>query len=205
MPEFSIFAQPWNVSFSSLTFFFSTKPNSIIYRDLKPENLGFDIRGDVKIFDLGFAKELTSELSAGTDEYGEDVFKLTGKTGTLIYMAPENVLMKPYSLKADVYSLAILMWEMFHLGKEPFGKSTPRIHEKMVCKGSIRPKIEKKCPKDVAALITECWAKQTNKRPGMKSVNLKLKREMQSIDGDGDGGNMDFTKRRSTFVFRGKK
>ena len=164
-----------------------------------------DIRGDVKIFDLGFAKELTPELADGMDEYGEDVYKLTGKTGTLIYMAPENVLMKPYNLKADVYSLAILMWEMFHLGKEPFGKSTARIHENMVCKGSLRPKIDKKCPKDVAALITECWAKQTNKRPGMKSVNLKLKREMQAIDGDGDGGNMDFTKRRSTFVFRGKK
>ena len=164
-----------------------------------------DIRGDVKIFDLGFAKELTSELADGIDEYGEDVYKLTGKTGTLVYMAPENVLMKPYNLKADVYSLAILMWEMFHLGKEPFGKSTARIHENMVCKGSLRPKIDKKCPKDVAALITECWAKQTNKRPGMKSVNLKLKREMQAIDGDGDGGNMDFTKRRSTFVFRGKK
>lgn len=160
----------------------------------------------MKIFDLGFAKELTPDLSAGMDDYGEDVFKLTGKTGTLIYMAPENVLMQPYNLKADVYSLAILLWEFFHLGKEPFGKSTPRIHEKLVCKGSVRPKIDKKCPKEVASLITECWAKQTNKRPGMKSVNLKLKREMQSMDGDGgEGGNMDFTKRRSTFVFRGKK
>jgi len=179
---------------------------NIIYRDLKPENLGFDIRGDVKIFDLGFARELTPALAAGMDEYGEDTYKLTGKTGTLIYMAPEVVLMKPYGLKADVYSLSILLWEFFHLGKEPFGKSTTRIHEKMVCRGSIRPKIDKKVPKEVAALMTDCWAKQTNNRPGMKAVNLKLKREMQALQGDGEnGGNVDFSKRRSTFVFRGKK
>ena len=38
----------------------------------------------MKIFDLGFAKELTPELADGMDEYGEDVYKLTGKTGTLI-------------------------------------------------------------------------------------------------------------------------
>ena len=67
----------------------------------------------MKIFDLGFAKELTPELADGMDEYGEDVYKLTGKTGTLIYMAPENVLMKPYNLKADVYSLAILRASSF--------------------------------------------------------------------------------------------
>jgi len=30
----------------------------IVHRDLKPNNIGFDIRGDVKIFDFGLAKEL---------------------------------------------------------------------------------------------------------------------------------------------------
>lgn len=54
---------------------------NIIYRDIKPENIGFDVRGDVKIFDLGFAKEVHEDqrLSDGT-------YKLTGRIGSLRYM-----------------------------------------------------------------------------------------------------------------------
>ena len=61
--------------------------SSVIYRDLKPDNVGFDVRGDVKIFDLGLAKEIDPQhkLADGT-------YKLTGDTGSLRYMAPEGVL-----------------------------------------------------------------------------------------------------------------
>ena len=50
--------------------------HSVIYRDLKPENVGFDVRGDVKIFDFGLARELdlNEKLDDGT-------FNLTGETG----------------------------------------------------------------------------------------------------------------------------
>jgi serine/threonine protein kinase len=56
---------------------------SVIYRDLKPDNVGFDVRGDVKIFDFGLAKELdpNKRLDDGT-------YKLTSDTGSLRYMAP---------------------------------------------------------------------------------------------------------------------
>jgi serine/threonine protein kinase len=60
-------------------------PASIIYRDLKPDNIGFDVRGDVKIFDLGLAKEIDpkKKLPDGT-------YNLTADTGSLRYMAPEG-------------------------------------------------------------------------------------------------------------------
>jgi serine/threonine protein kinase len=58
---------------------------SIIYRDLKPDNIGFDVRGDVKIFDFGLAKEINpkKKLDDGT-------YNLTADTGSLRYMAPEG-------------------------------------------------------------------------------------------------------------------
>jgi hypothetical protein len=47
---------------------------------LKPENAGFDVRGDVRLFDFGLAKELKpKDLIAGPDEYN-----CTGYTGTLV-------------------------------------------------------------------------------------------------------------------------
>jgi serine/threonine protein kinase len=47
----------------------------IIYRDLKPYNIGFDCRGTMKLFDLGLAKELHGKA---TDE----AFEMTGLAGS---------------------------------------------------------------------------------------------------------------------------
>ena len=55
--------------------------NNIIYRDLKPGNIGFDVRDDVKIFDLGLVKEIQEE-----DMLPDGTFNLTGMKGSLRYM-----------------------------------------------------------------------------------------------------------------------
>jgi serine/threonine protein kinase len=57
---------------------------SIIYRDLKPNNIGFDVRGDAKLFDFGLATEFDADRTQG------GTFKMTGDTGTIRYMAPEG-------------------------------------------------------------------------------------------------------------------
>jgi serine/threonine protein kinase len=51
--------------------------HKMVYRDIKPENIGFDVRGDVKIFDFGLAKPLHPKLRT-TD--GKN-FLLTSRTG----------------------------------------------------------------------------------------------------------------------------
>jgi len=80
--------------------------NNIIYRDLKPENIGFDVRDDVKIFDLGLAKEIHEEemLPDGT-------FNLTGMTGSLRYM----VSVCQMSLGNCIDCLIILSYSCCHL------------------------------------------------------------------------------------------
>ena len=51
---------------------------NIVYRDLKPDNIGFDVRGDVKIFDFGLAKEIVPE-----EKLDDDLYKMSGNTGSL--------------------------------------------------------------------------------------------------------------------------
>lgn len=64
----------------------------ILYRDLKPDNIGFDVRGDVKIFDFGLARQLPrGRLADGT-------YRMTGDTGSPRYMAPEVALDKVRTL-----------------------------------------------------------------------------------------------------------
>lgn len=50
--------------------------SSIVYRDLKPDNIGFDVRGDVKLFDFGLAKEMRPE-----DLVSDDLYDMSGNTG----------------------------------------------------------------------------------------------------------------------------
>jgi serine/threonine protein kinase len=74
----------------------------IIHRDLKPENVMIDGQGNVKIMDFGIARS----MEAGT--------RLTGSmVGTPAYMAPEQVAGKPVDYRTDIYSLGLMLYEMF--------------------------------------------------------------------------------------------
>jgi len=97
----------------------------LIYRDIKPQNVGFDIRGDVKVFDFGLMKSMDDRIQVlqkvrhdcgdSKDEECHPNYKLTGFTGSIPYMAPEIALRKPYNQKCDVFSFSMLFYEMITL------------------------------------------------------------------------------------------
>lgn len=93
---------------------------NLVYRDIKPENIGFDIRGDAKLFDFGLCRSLESQDKVKKG-YG---YNLTAKTGSIPYMAPEVVLGKPYDQMADVFSFGVLFWEILTLDWAFNGYST---------------------------------------------------------------------------------
>lgn len=75
---------------------------SIIHRDIKPSNILVTRAGGVKLCDFGVSGELVGSFA--------ETF-----TGTSYYMAPERILNKPYSIKADVWSLGLTLHEVAHL------------------------------------------------------------------------------------------
>src|SRR6185503_7827434 len=75
-------------------------------RDLKPANVMIDDQGNARILDFGLAglaEDLTEELAAGTPGY----------------MAPEQLDGKEQTFKTDVYSLGLVLYELF-TGKKAF-------------------------------------------------------------------------------------
>lgn len=136
----------------------------IIHRDIKPENIGFDIRGDIKLFDFGLAKELKPKDKEGVDQY-----RTSGIAGTRRYMAPEVAFVSPYGYSADVYSFAIVLWEMLAL-KTAFECYCRERHYKEILVEGKRPELPKSWPFVIKNLLQRCWATKPADRPTFQSV-----------------------------------
>lgn len=147
---------------------------SIVYRDIKPDNIGFDANGVLKLFDFGLAKELKHR-----DLHPEDgTYKLTGSTGSCRYMAPEVALFQRYNLSADIFSLAIISWEILSLQK-PFESYDNLQYKKYVVRDGLRPKIEKKgkhshWPKELQSMLTTSWDKDFTQRPTCPDIQKTI-------------------------------
>ena len=96
----------------------------IVHRDLKPSNLMVNQRGDLKVSDFGIARSLNDSVSRITVQ--------PGKSGTLVYMSPQQLDGERGSHLDDVYSLGASIYELL-TSKPPFyfGNVDRQIREKI--------------------------------------------------------------------------
>lgn len=151
---------------------------NIIYRDLKPDNVGFDSHDDVKLFDFGFAKEVHLE---DKDDNGN--FLLTSMTGSPLYMAPEVALGNRYSFSCDVYSFGLLMWHICD-SKEPFMLYRMKDMKERVWSGELkRPEVKGDWSLNIVKLLKASWSHDATKRPSFQQIYKVLEEQCtQSID-----------------------
>jgi len=137
----------------------------IIYRDLKPMNIGFDeLYENVKIFDFGFARVLN-----------EHNRMMTGGIGTPRYMAPEIARHDAkYGLPADVYSFSILLWQIVTT-RTPFQEMTSasQLAAKVVM-GNKRPRLRLVSSQGLRRLIEEGWSPNPAERPTFSEIRKRL-------------------------------
>ena len=133
----------------------------IVHRDLKSGNLLVDEDWHIKVSDFGLARTKSADPARS-------------QVGTYAWMAPELLEQKPYDERVDVYSFAIVLWELL-TAVEPFKGLHPMQIMRAVDRGE-RPPVppSPECPPDYVALMEACWSREPEKRPTFKDALQRL-------------------------------
>ncbi len=141
----------------------------IVHRDVKPENVLIGEDGTVKVADFGLARAVTTETMTGDS----DVL-----LGTAAYLSPEQVERGTADERSDVYSAALLLFEMLtgakaFPGDSPIHVAYQHVHGDMPLASDLVPTV----PSDLDALIALGARKDPDERPRNAAVYLQALRE----------------------------
>ncbi len=125
--------------------------HSLVFRDLKPENVMIDDRGYAILIDFGFCKEISG--------------KTYTTCGTPLYLAPEVILNRGHSWSVDYWSLGVMIYEML-VGKTPFyehGMNKAELFQNIV-RGKVYPPVN--VSPEVLSLLSGLLRRDPAKRLG---------------------------------------
>ena len=134
----------------------------VIHRDLKPANLMVNQRGDLKVTDFGIARSLADSASRLTAEQG--------RSGTLVYMSPQQLNGDRSTHLDDIYSLGATIYELL-TSKPPFYSGNI---DRQICERVAPSMTERRKEFDIEpALVPQIWeevvaaclAKDPSRRP----------------------------------------
>jgi eukaryotic-like serine/threonine-protein kinase len=134
-----------------------THAAGIIHGDLKPENIyiarSSDGVGRVKLLDFGISKIVMEDKTTG----------LPNVAGTPCYMAPEQLEHGSFDLRADLWSLGTVLYELL-VGQPPFLADTPEEICKRVVRSQLPPIRRQDVPEALRDVIVHCLAKDPARR-----------------------------------------
>jgi WD40 repeat protein/serine/threonine protein kinase len=88
--------------------------NNIIHRDIKPDNILLDESRNAYLADFGIASRIDESAEVAADNFG---------LGSIAYISPEQFRRQPLTIRADIFSLGILLFQML-TGTLPFSSET---------------------------------------------------------------------------------
>ncbi|XP_032288741.1 tyrosine kinase receptor Cad96Ca isoform X2 [Drosophila virilis] len=148
----------------------------IIHRDLAARNILITDDHTCKVADFGFARDIiTSKIYERKSE---------GKL-PIRWMATESLYDNIFSIKSDIWSFGILMWEIVTLGSTPYpGISAADVMRKV--RDGYRLEKPEHCRRELYNIMYYCWSQDVNERPTfaeiIKMLDKLLHTEMDYIE-----------------------
>ncbi|XP_028829402.1 neurotrophic tyrosine kinase, receptor, type 2b isoform X2 [Denticeps clupeoides] len=135
-----------------------------VHRDLATRNCLVGENLLVKIGDFGMSR----------DVYSTDYYRVGGHTMLPIrWMPPESIMYRRFTTESDVWSLGVVLWEIFTYGKQPWYQLSNNEVIECITQGRVlqRPRT---CPKEVYDLMLGCWQREPYMRLNIKEIHNML-------------------------------
>ncbi|XP_061638826.1 tyrosine-protein kinase Srms [Phyllopteryx taeniolatus] len=136
---------------------------NIVHRDLAARNIlvGEDLV--CKVADFGLARIIK-----------DSVYTASRSTKIPVrWTAPEAAIYQKFSVKSDVWSFGVLLYEMMSRGKMPYdGKNNKQVLD--LLSSGARLACPSRCPHNIYRIMMDCWAPEPSKRPSFHALHSQL-------------------------------
>eukprot|EP01136_Pigoraptor_vietnamica_P016979 Opistho-1_new@61516 len=134
----------------------------MLHCDLKSPNLLLDAHNVVKVSDFGLSRVRVREEELEG-----------GGIGSILWMAPEAIMGTDYTVYSDVFSFAVIMWELLTNGRPvetalQFG--SPASYVVAVAREDLRPSVPEWLPRPLTRLVKRAWDPTPDARPTMANI-----------------------------------
>mmetsp|Transcript_6627 Transcript_6627/g.14441 ORF Transcript_6627/g.14441 Transcript_6627/m.14441 type:complete len:525 (+) Transcript_6627:66-1640(+) len=161
----------------------------LVHRDLKTQNILL-LRSIESLADEPHAKVGDFGMARVVEEQGKTTGVMTSTVGSWIYMAPEIMMSGTYDEKVDVWSFAMVVYEIITeilpFTNTPGAKNANSVKLGLHLLRGLRPTasaIREDSPQDLVNLMGECWAGDAAQRPSFNDVFEQLSLEYDKAIG----------------------
>jgi len=136
----------------------------VIHRDLAARNILLTQHLEPKVSDFGMSREQTQTDAAS---------QTSSDIGPVKWMAPEAISHRLYSIKSDVFSFGVTVWEIITVS-DPWPNMAALDVAINVAQHGGRLEIPSECDPSMNKLLNECWKADPNERPSFQEISEYL-------------------------------
>ena len=143
-----------------------------IHRDLAARNILVSEHLICKVADFGLARVID-----------EDIYEAhTGAKFPIKWTAPEAAMYNRFTIKSDVWSLGVVLYEIVTYGRFPYpGMTNAEVLEKI--QTGYRMGCPPNCPKQLHDIMLDCWREEPANRPTFETLQWQLEEFFVTEDG----------------------
>src|ERR1035437_3206324 len=118
----------------------------VVHGDIKPKNIRIDARGEVRVLDFGIAKALSMSRRLTRNEFG-----------SVPYASPERLDLGEVDVGSDLWSLAVMLYEMV-TGMQPYHADSTERLERMIRSRIAPPPAPDPCAEPLRRILIKSMA-----------------------------------------------